>query len=506
MSEKKEYTEVGGDFNSPFIRNYIFSKAFFRYPEALDLPEVKLFTYNEHKTLTYFTDLDSWIACHEALRARVEKEYTYLETLINDTLAFGEEARAWAQNTFTHEAVVSATNQQLCDWYDQFVEKQSWLYLHGVTLPILDFQNFSFVESKLTLFLESIHDEKDRAMSFETFTQPAYPSFAQEQEEALLALSARWIEKAGWRDAVLNSSFAEVQVRFPIFVEELETHTSLFSWVYYAYAGPAYGTRDFFSLLKSDVEAGVDPKEKLALYQRRRNEIKENKKYFVEKYAKTPEHIWVTRMAGIMVWGKPRRKDYQSAVYASIEHVQKEIGRRLHLSLTQVRSMTPAMIRTSLVGGESVHVDLINAISTNHLCLPDGDGGIDVMVGTEAQSFFDAFHKQHEIQTDVNELVGMCAFKGQASGRVTIVNSVDDVGKMNHGDILVSLATTPSIVPAMKKASAIVTDEGGLTCHAAIVSRELGIPCIIGTKIATKVLKDGDMVEVDAGKGIVRKI
>jgi len=59
-------------------------------------------------------------------------------------------------------------------------------------------------------------------------------------------------------------------------------------------------------------------------------------------------------------------------------------------------------------------------------------------------------------------------------------------------------------MPAIKKASAIVTNVGGITCHAAIVSRELKIPCIIGTKIATKVLKDGDLVEVDAQKGIVK--
>ena len=58
----------------------------------------------------------------------------------------------------------------------------------------------------------------------------------------------------------------------------------------------------------------------------------------------------------------------------------------------------------------------------------------------------------------------------------------------------------------MKKAKAVITNEGGLTCHAAILSRELKIPCIIGTKNATKVLKDGDIVEVDAGKGIVKKI
>jgi len=64
--------------------------------------------------------------------------------------------------------------------------------------------------------------------------------------------------------------------------------------------------------------------------------------------------------------------------------------------------------------------------------------------------------------------------------------------------------TDPRYVFAMKKAGAIVTDEGGITCHAAIVARELKKPCIIGTKIATKVLKGGDLVEVDAERGIVR--
>ncbi|HLC48700.1 MAG TPA: PEP-utilizing enzyme, partial [Candidatus Norongarragalinales archaeon] len=79
-----------------------------------------------------------------------------------------------------------------------------------------------------------------------------------------------------------------------------------------------------------------------------------------------------------------------------------------------------------------------------------------------------------------------------------------DLPKMGEGDILVAQATNPDVVPAMKKAAAIVTNTGGITCHAAIVSRELGIPCIVGTKIATDVLKDGMVVEVDATKGIVK--
>lgn len=75
-----------------------------------------------------------------------------------------------------------------------------------------------------------------------------------------------------------------------------------------------------------------------------------------------------------------------------------------------------------------------------------------------------------------------------------------------EGDILVAKAAMPDYVPAIRKAGAIITDLGGLTSHAAIFSRELKVPCIIGTKIATKVLKDGDLVEMDVGKGVVKKL
>ena len=72
--------------------------------------------------------------------------------------------------------------------------------------------------------------------------------------------------------------------------------------------------------------------------------------------------------------------------------------------------------------------------------------------------------------------------------------------------MLITVMTHPEFLPIMRQAKAIVTDEGGITCHAAISAREFKVPCIIGTKIATKVLKDGDMVEVDAERGIVRII
>ena len=100
---------------------------------------------------------------------------------------------------------------------------------------------------------------------------------------------------------------------------------------------------------------------------------------------------------------------------------------------------------------------------------------------------------------------GLGASPGMASGTVKIVKDTDELDKVGNGDILVTVMTTPDMVPAMKRANGIITDEGGVTCHAAIVSRELGISCVVGTGDATKILKENEMVTLDGNKGIVYK-
>lgn len=109
-------------------------------------------------------------------------------------------------------------------------------------------------------------------------------------------------------------------------------------------------------------------------------------------------------------------------------------------------------------------------------------------------------------QNNIQIIKGTVAFKGKVQGIAKIVKTVEELDKVNDGDILVTQMTFPSFIMAMKRAAGFVTDEGGITCHAAIVAREMKKPCIIGTKNATVLLKDGDIVEVDAESGIVRKI
>ena len=96
------------------------------------------------------------------------------------------------------------------------------------------------------------------------------------------------------------------------------------------------------------------------------------------------------------------------------------------------------------------------------------------------------------------------ASRGTATGLARLVFGAQDFGKVCEGDILVTSMTTPNMFPVLVKAGAFVTDEGGITCHAAILSRELKKPCIVGTGSATLTIRDGDRVEVNAETGVVR--
>lgn len=106
----------------------------------------------------------------------------------------------------------------------------------------------------------------------------------------------------------------------------------------------------------------------------------------------------------------------------------------------------------------------------------------------------------------VDVVKGQVASIGKVKGRVRVMLKAKSLERFQDGEVLVSAMTTPDFMPIMKKAVAFVTDEGGVTCHAAIVSRELGVPCIVGTGVATRVLRTGEFVEVDAERGIVRKL
>jgi phosphohistidine swiveling domain-containing protein len=124
----------------------------------------------------------------------------------------------------------------------------------------------------------------------------------------------------------------------------------------------------------------------------------------------------------------------------------------------------------------------------------------------EMQELEKLIESRHKVAEDIKELKGVIVGQGHYEGKVKLIKDLNKLDQVEAGDVLVTSMTRPQFNSVLKNVGALVTDDGGALCHAAILAREFNIPTVVGTKIATKVLKDGDMVEVDADKGIVRII
>lgn len=132
------------------------------------------------------------------------------------------------------------------------------------------------------------------------------------------------------------------------------------------------------------------------------------------------------------------------------------------------------------------------------------NSNIQIISGQELKQYKKREAEKHKLDKNTQELKGQPASIGQARGKVVLVFDIEDLFKVKKGNIIVAKVTVPSFVPAMERAGAILTETGGLLSHAAIVSRELKIPCIVGIDRVTEILDNGDEVEVRADKGIVK--
>jgi len=198
-----------------------------------------------------------------------------------------------------------------------------------------------------------------------------------------------------------------------------------------------------------------------------------------------------------------RKETFAKSVYYA-DDVREEIGKKTGYSLEELQLFE---LKELLLLKKGKKLDRKEIERRSQYIVLDVDHAKNIFhtySGEDAKQIID---KEFTFEYgDVDVLHGSCASIGKTRGKVVLVFKRDDFVKVEVGNILVTGMTRPEMMPVMKKVTAIVTDEGGVTCHAAIVSRELGIPCVIGTKFATKILKDGDLVEVDADSGVVRKI
>ena len=179
-----------------------------------------------------------------------------------------------------------------------------------------------------------------------------------------------------------------------------------------------------------------------------------------------------------------------------------EIGNRIGLTVRQVALLTNDEIVSQLRSGTQFSKIEIKKRERAYLLIQKGRKIVLYSGSTALRVARKELAIEKSIRT--KELKGVIGSRGVARGIAKIIFTNMDLHKVREGDVLIATMTRQDFVPAIRRAAALVTDEGSVICHAAIIAREFGIPCVLATKTATRVIKDGDRVEVNAEKGVVR--
>ena len=203
-----------------------------------------------------------------------------------------------------------------------------------------------------------------------------------------------------------------------------------------------------------------------------------------------------------LIYLKTDRIDVFTESWNTIKNLIEHICLRLHIQYDDIQKMHYVEILEGLDEGKIKITDF--AEREKFACMRL-DNTTYFYYGEECNKIQKAL-TQGEDYSAIKEIRGNIAYKGMAIGPARVIMNDKDIYRVKKGDILICNLTNPNYDPVFGKIKAVVTEEGGLLCHSAIMAREFRIPCIVGTKIATKVFKNGEIVEVDAEKGIVRKV
>jgi phosphohistidine swiveling domain-containing protein len=448
---------------------------------------------------------DSFVACGKAAFAKFKNSAEYCARLEENHREGIRRMTAVAEKALD-AAARRCSNEEAAELVREFHAAFDYASMWGVVISTMEYGD-NLLSSYLLDYLKRIAPNRNPNELLEALTFCEEKTFIQQERAELLALLEEF--KAQNAAGVFQKPAAEglpsLKKRFPALARKLAAHARKWTWIAYSYTGPALDEAYFLAALKDAFAVG-DSSEKIEF--KKRGALK--KRGAVEKelapHALDEEHSRLVRVARIQPFLKAKRNEAMYYCDYAFDVLLAAFSKQAGVGVHELRFLLPDELAKALRAGEA-DKELIDLIKrrTKGVALVWEDGEfVDFRDGAAALEYKKTL--VYPSAAAGGELKGICASAGKARGRVSIILSLNDFAKFRDGDVLVSVGTNPSMVPLMKRAAAIVTDVGGLTCHAAIVSRELGVPCVVATKAATKTLRDGDAVEVDATNGGVRKI
>jgi len=442
-----------------------------------------------------FIDVDELNEIGEYLLNRVIKDKSFYKLVEKNILATGEVLLDFCQNLPGN--LKSLSNEELVVLYNEYAEKTKDMRAWGWVPPLIDGMEVYFLsdylQEKFRVFLKGLGKEEKVAEYYSIMSSGDEMSEVQMEEIERLEL----IKKIQAMNLELIKNLEK-----PEALTLIRKHAKKFEWLTYSYIGPKMNEKDVINLIKNSLSSEKSIDEQIQNIKEHYKNLKNEKVKIISEVGLSEELIYLSGVSSFFMHIKDLRKGIYQKSYVAMDPVIEEIARRMSLTLEETKYLIEEEIKSGLIEGKDF--SNIAKARTDYCVAVTENGETQVYQGEEAEEIIRKETVKEEIDTNIKEFKGSIAYAGKAKGIVKIILVPEDVPKLKPGEILVSSATNPDLIVAMKKASAFVTDTGGITSHASIVSRELKKPCVVGTKIATKVLKDGDLVEVDANSGIVK--
>ncbi len=448
---------------------------------------------------------DQWNAiCHKCY-SKVRKNPDFQKQLVKKFVQKAPEFLKFCREIY-HSNLKNKTNRELWRAYEKYIRLYEDIYVWGEPFAFAArFQLADYLSDYFRMRLQKENGAEKFNEYFNILITSFQKPFITEEKEDLLKIASRVvankIQKLLFKKDL--KSIAKEITKHPSLNREIEKHTEKYRWIPYNYGAYLFTKQYFLKELKE-----IIVKNRVEAERKKIDRIYRNLKIRQQKIVKELKiDKYHQKLFEAMCWNgfiiDYKKKVFTRSHFYINFSLMKEIAGRLKIEQRLAHCLLELEMKKALLENKMVPKEVLEERYKRAVVFVS-QGKLKLMVGKEADLFLQKQGIAEEKIEDAAEIKGQIANSGKVKGRVKIITGPKDFHKMKKGEILVAYMTTPEFVPILKRAAAIVTDEGGITCHAAIISRELGIPCIIGTKIATKVLKDGDLVEVDADKGAVK--
>lgn len=445
-------------------------------------PRAAFFTI-ERKQYLYIDA--TWI---EALRSSVDaKQAAQVIKIFEGFMPVFQKIRATLLDSLRHpQTPADLSREEIASRYEMVLDAVHTMAAYDLYCMIAEPAFLAPFDAWLTSRLEAIDDVAAFNIERSLLTSPTQPTSTQREEHSFLSMVQQC------RDGQLSGDALE---------KAIAGHVTEYGWIPVYLSGKGWDAAYISAQIQArlhdpDVDARV---RSLELYPQ---DIQRRIAETIQRLG-DPTSPWALCMQHI-AFVRNESETIPSLATCILRPFYQEIIKRLGITEEQLFSFTPEEVVSNLRGTSgtpipSSHrlVAACNIVTRQELQTRDG---------AAARSLFDAVYTPPQAQQEVVALKGACASPGEVEGIVRIVQSVEDEERFSKGDILVSESTCIDYVPIMRLASAVITELGGITSHAAIVSRELGIPCLVGVKGATRLLKDGERIRVLANQGKIERL